>query len=144
MIENQKEFDYNKVKLSKRMMDKENECAKLINHFEYYIPKNTLYCDNPDLTACPFYDKHIELAKELDSDMMCGYCHLIHIGDWFSVNDINGDCVNEQLLFDHCKECGFFEFSEAELTEEEKKERDKEIEELKKNWKKCNEYGKGK
>jgi hypothetical protein len=147
-------YDSGKIKndfvlLTPEMIAKDKECAKLIEHFEDYIPKNTMYCYTPikevydgnstylKTDVCPFWDKHPYVCPQMN-----GYCHLLHWGDWFDYDD---------LIWDQCKLCSFNDYNPEDLpddckpTEEEKelyRENEiKDIEQIKKTWKECDEFG---
>lgn len=92
------------------LLDKEYyeklSCAGMCTYGEkpyiyYAIPHNTLYCD-----GCPFRHKS-EIADVLFGYQSSGWCDLIGRGDFSFVNPTD-------LLWDGCKECGYYEWEEDE------------------------------
>jgi hypothetical protein len=61
-----------------------------------YIPHNTLYCED-----CPFRDKS-KVASFFFGNQCNGYCYLLGRGDFSFINPTD-------LLWDGCKECGWYE-----------------------------------
>lgn len=97
-------------------------------HPEKYIPKNTLYCYNDDMSRCPFWD-----YAENRGEQNYGVCHYLNTTDYEQnkiMNNSDDGCWIEpgedgyhiipgttaeifgdeqfthSLLWDECKECG--------------------------------------